>query len=433
MKLTALRALRSRNYRLFVAGQSISLIGTWMTRLATSWLIYRLTKSPFLLGLASFAGQIPLFFLAPIAGVLIDRWDRHRALVITQVLALVQSFALAGLALTGRATELNIIALMLLQGFVNAFDMPIRQAFVVQMVDSREDLPNAIALNSSMVNVARLIGPAIAGVVIAVVGEGWCFFADGVSYGAVILSLLLMHVKAPPAVRKQTRIWDELSEGWRYVTQSRPIRSILLLLACVSLLGTPYMVLMPIFAAKVLHGGPHTLGWLMGITGIGALAGALLLAGRPSVLGLGRIIPFSACLFGVALMLFGLSSNLWLSLGVLLFAGFGMMRHMAASNTILQTILEENKRGRVMSFYAMAFAGMAPFGSLLAGTVAARVGAPWTVAGSGLLCVGAGIWFALALPALRQAIRPIYIGLGILPEGEGNLQPDALAEAIDKG
>ncbi len=432
MKLTALRALRSRNYRLFVAGQSISLIGTWMTRLATSWLIYRLTKSPFLLGVASFAGQIPLFFLAPIAGVLIDRWNRHRALVITQVLALIQSFALAALALTGRATEMNIIALMLLQGFVNAFDMPIRQAFVVQMVDNREDLPNAIALNSSMVNVARLIGPAIAGVVIAVVGEGWCFFADGVSYGAVILSLLLMHVNAPPIRPKQTRILEELSEGWRYVTQSRPIRSILLLLACVSLLGTPYMVLMPIFAAKILHGGPHTLGWLMGSTGIGALAGALLLAGRPSVLGLGRIIPFSACLFGVALMIFGLSSNLWLSLGVLLFAGFGMMRHMAASNTILQTILEENKRGRVMSFYAMAFAGMAPFGSLLAGTVAARVGAPWTVAVSGLLCVAAGIWFALALPALRQAIRPIYIGLGILPDGEGNLRPDALTEAIEK-
>lgn len=393
-----------------------------MTRVATSWLVYRLSHSAFLLGVASFAGQVPLFFLAPIAGVWVDRWNRHRTLVVTQVLSMVQSFALAALALSGIITVWHVILLMLFQGMINAFDMPARQAFVVQMVEDRSDLPNAIALNSSMVNAARLIGPAFAGVIIAAVGEGYCFLIDGVSYIAVIVSLLAMHVRPQAARTRVTNVLEELEEGWRYVAGSVPMRSILLLLALVSLLGMPYTVLMPIFATRVLHGGPHTLGVLMACTGVGALAGVLALANRESVLGLGKVIPISAGLFGVALIGFGLSRILWLSMCLLLATGFGMMRHMAASNTILQTILEEEKRGRVMAFYAMALAGMSPFGSLLAGTVAARIGAPETVILSGALCVIGAMAFARELPRLRTLIRPIYVQLGILPEVAAGIQ-----------
>ncbi len=411
----ALRALHSRNYRLFFSGQSVSLIGTWMTRVATSWLIYRLTHSAFLLGVAGFAGQMPLFFLAPIAGVWIDRWDRHRTLIWTQALSLVQSFALAALALTGVIQVWHVIALMVMQGVVNAFDMPARQAFVVQMVDDRADLPNAIALNSSMVNATRLIGPAIGGVIIAQVGEGYCFAIDGFSYLAVIASLLAMRVKPLTAQPRTRKVMEELAEGWRYVSGSVPIRSILLLLALVSLLGMPYTVLMPVFAARVLHGGPHTLGILMASIGVGALTGVLALAGRQSVIGLGRVIYVSAGIFGLALIGFGLSKFLWLSMALLLVTGFGMMRQMAASNTILQTIIEDEKRGRVMSFYAMAIAGMSPFGSLLAGLLATRFGAPVTVAFSGVVCLIGAALFARELPRLRGFIRPIYRQLGILP------------------
>jgi MFS family permease len=414
--LALLRALGSRNYRLFFSGQSVSLIGTWMTRIATSWLVYRLSHSAFLLGLASFAGQIPLFFLAPLAGVWVDRWDRHKTLVATQVLSMLQSFALAFLALSGLITVPDIILLSLFQGLVNAFDMPARQAFVVQMVDDRKDLPNAIALNSSIVNAARLIGPAIAGVVIAAVGEGYCFLIDGISYLAVILSLLLMHIEGKVPRTASKRLLEELKEGWIYVVQSVPIRSILLLLALISLLGMPYTVLMPVFATRILHGGPDTLGELMSATGVGALVGAVALASRRTVLGLGRVIPISAALFGGALIAFGLSRVLWLSMCLLLATGFGMMRHLAASNTILQTILEEEKRGRVMSFYAMAFQGMAPFGSLVAGAVAEKIGAPKTVMLTGALCLAGAAVFARALPRVRSFIRPIYIQRGILPE-----------------
>lgn len=402
-----------------------------MTRVATSWLIYRLTHSAFLLGVASFAGQVPLFFLAPIAGVWVDRWNRHRTLVVTQALSMVQSFALAVLAFTGAIQVWHVILLMLFQGVVNAFDMPARQAFVVEMVDRRADLANAIALNSSMVNAARLIGPAIAGVLIAAFGEGYCFLIDGVSYIAVIVSLLLMHIQRPVVRQRTTKVWQELVEGWKYVAGSVPIRSILLLLALVSLLGMPYTVLMPVFAARILHGGPHTLGTLMACIGVGALAGALALAARRTVLGLGRVISISALLFGGALIGFGFSRALWLSMLLLLVTGFGMMRHMAASNTILQTILEEEKRGRVMSFYAMSFAGMSPFGSLLAGAVAAKIGAPDTVIISGALCIAGALLFARALPRLREWIRPIYIQLGILPELAAGIQNASHLQAAD--
>jgi MFS family permease len=415
-----LRALRHRNYRLFFSGQSLSLIGTWMTRIATSWLVYRLTGSALLLGLVGFAGQIPSFLLAPVAGVLIDRWNRHRLLVATQVLAMAQSAALAALALTGVINIWHVLILSLFQGVINAFDMPARQAFVVEMVEKREDLGNAIALNSSMVNAARLLGPSIGGVLITAVGEGWCFFLDAVSYLAVIASLLLMRiVPRPRRAQAESRVLAGLREGWTYVAGSPPIRSILLLLALVSLVGMPYTVLMPVFASKILHGGSHTLGFLMAATGLGALAGAVFLANRRSVLGLGRIIPLMAGLFGAGLIGFSLSRTLWLSIPLLFVTGLGFMVQMAASNTLLQTLVEDDKRGRVMSFYTMAFMGTAPFGSLLAGSLATRFGAPHTLLLGGVGCIAAACWFATLLPGLRELVRPIYVQMGILPEPEG--------------
>jgi MFS family permease len=411
------RALRHRNYRLFFSGQIISLIGTWMTRIATSWLVYRLTGSALLLGLVGFAGQIPSFLLAPVAGVLVDRWNRHRLLVVTQVLAMVQSAALAVLALTGVINVWHVLGLSLFQGLINAFDMPARQAFVVEMVEKREDLANAIALNSSMVNAARLLGPSLGGVIIAAVGEGWCFALDAASYLAVIASLLLMRIAGRPrSAAKGARVLPELRAGLAYVTGSPPIRSILLLLALVSLVGMPYTVLMPVFASKILQGGPHTLGFLMAATGVGALLGAVFLAGRRSVLGLGKIIPLMSACFGAGLIGFSLSRSLWLSIPLLLLTGLGFMVQMAASNTLLQTLVDDDKRGRVMSFYTMAFMGTTPFGSLLAGTLADRIGAPRTLLLGGAGCIAAALWFAWLLPGLRENVRPIYIRMGILPE-----------------
>jgi MFS family permease len=401
---------------LFFAGQTTSLIGTWMTRLATSWLVYRLTGSAVLLGTVSFCGQIPMFFLAPIAGVWVDRWDHRRTLVLTQILSALQSLALAGLTLAGVIRVWHIVVLALAQGIINAIDMPARQSFVIQMVERREDLPNAIALNSSMVNASRLIGPALAGVVIGAIGEGWCFLLDGISYLAVIASLLAMTLRATAARGPARRALDELAEGWRYVRESQPIRSLLLLLSLVSLVGMPYTVLMPIFAGRILRGDAHTLGFLMGASGVGALAAALLLAGRKTIRGLGKRIAVATAVFGAALIGFALSKSLWLSLVVLPFAGYGMMQQMAGTNTILQTIVEDDKRGRVMAYYAMAFQGVAPFGALLAGAVTDWIGAPATLVCGGAACVLAAVWFAWRLPLLREAVRPIYVRLGILPE-----------------
>jgi MFS family permease len=412
------RALKHRNYQLFFSGQSISLIGTWMTRIATSWLVYKLTGSALLLGVVGFAGQIPSFMLAPFAGVLVDRWNRHRLLVFTQILAMIQSVALAALALTGYIKIWHVIALSIFQGVINAFDMPARQSFVVEMVEKREDLPNAIALNSSMVNAARLLGPSIGGVIIAAVGEGWCFMIDGISYLAVIGSLLAMKFipAAATKIKKETNVLEQFREGWKYVAGSPPISKILLLLAFVSLVGMPYTVLMPVFANEVLHGGPHTLGFLMAASGVGALSGAVFLASRKSVLGLGRLIPLMAGVFGAGLIAFSFSRMIWLSLVLMIVTGLGFMIQMAVSNTLIQTIVEEDKRGRVMSFYTMAFMGTAPFGSLLAGSLAERIGAPNTLLLGGIGCLVGALWFARALPRLRQFVHPIYIEKGILPE-----------------
>jgi len=411
------RALGHRNYRLFFLGQGTSLVGTWITRVATSWLVYRLTGSASVLGLVGFAGQIPTFLLAPLAGVWVDRWGRYRVLWVTQTLSMLQSFALASLALTGTIDVTWILVLSAFQGIINAFDTPARQAFVVEMVEDRADLPNAIALNSSMVNGARLVGPSVAGVIIAAAGEGWCFLIDGVSYVGVIAALIAMRV-APRAVRSGPRpgAWQQFVEGWRYAFGFRPIRSIILLLALVSLVGVPYSVLMPIFAAAVFHGGPHTLGLLMGASGFGALGGALWLATRRSVIGLGRIIVAASAAFGAGLIGFSFAPSLTVAFPCLVVAGCGFIVQMASSNTIIQTIVDEDKRGRVMSFYMMAFLGTVPFGSLMAGWMSSRIGAPHTVTLAGVCCLAGAGWFARELPIIRIAVRPIYIRMGILPQ-----------------
>ena len=410
----AWRALRAPNFRLFFSGQSISLIGTWMTRIATSWLVYRLTGSAWLLGIVGFMGQIPTFLLAPFAGVWVDRWNKRSVLVWTQALAALQSLALAALTLTHRITIRDILALSVMQGLINAFDMPGRQAFLVEMVDDKRDLGNAIALNSSIVNVARLIGPSLAGMVIALYGEGWCFLVDGISYFAVIASLLAMRLRPIVVAESRDTVLQQLREGWQYVSGFLPIRNLLLLFAVVSLMGMPYTVLMPVFASRVLHGGPHTLGFLMGAAGVGALVSAVLLALRKSVKGLLKMVPISAALFGAGLVSFGFSHILWLSLTLMLFVGFGMMQGMAASNTIIQTLAPADKRGRVMSFYTMAFVGMAPFGSLLAGGLAHVMSASWAVVITGSCCILGAVWFWRQMGAVRTAMRPIYRELGIV-------------------
>jgi MFS family permease len=423
-----LRALAHRNFRLFFAGQGTSLVGTWITRVATSWLVYRLTGSAAVLGMVGFAGQIPTFLLAPFAGVWVDRWNRHRVLVYTQVLSMLQSFALAWLALAGTINVTHILLLSAFQGVINAFDTPARQAFVVKMVDDRADLPNAIALNSSMVNGARLVGPSVAGVLIAVAGEGWCFLLDGISYLAVIASLKMMRLTGEEPRAPRTHVLLELREGFRYAFGHASIRSVLLLLTLTSLMGMPYTVLMPLMAAGVLHGGPHTLGFLMGATGIGALAGAVYLASRRSVVGLDRLIPAGAVLFGCGLVTFSLSHALALSLVLMVLTGVGFMVQLASSNTLIQTLVREDMRGRVMAFYAMAFMGTAPFGSLLAGGLAARLGAPHTILFGGAACVLGGIVFSRRLPRLREPVAPIGAAEGIPPEIAAGLSNAAVMD-----
>jgi len=408
------RALRSRNYRLFFSGQSVSLIGTWITRIATSWLVYRLTDSALLLGLVGFAGQVPTLLLAPFAGVIVDRSDRHRLLVCTQVLSALQSAALAALAFTGAISVGWILLLQVVQGIINAFDTPARQSFVVQMVEDRADLPNAIALNSTIVNGSRIIGPSIGGIIIAAVGESWCFAIDAVSYIAVIVSLLAMRVSHELPKRSGASMLSELREGYRYVSGFAPVRVALILLAIVSAMGMPYTVLMPVIASNVLHGGAHTLGFLMTASGLGAVVGALYLASRRSVLGLGRVMLVATLTFGVGLIAFGFVHSFWLAMVVLPFIGAGFMVEMASTNTILQTITEERLRGRVMAFYAMAFFGSAPIGSLLAGVAADRIGASATIVLGGVACIAAGIWLMFSLPQLRELVRPIYVERGIL-------------------
>jgi MFS family permease len=428
-----LRALRYKNYRLFFGGQIVSLIGTWITITACSWLVYRLTHSSWTLGVVGFATQFPAFLLAPVAGVYVDRWDRHKLLIATQTLSMLQSFALAAMTLSGAITVPWIIFLSVIGGIINAFDVPCRQSFVVAMIENKEDLGNAIALNSSMFNAARLVGPSIAGMIIAMFNEGWCFLIDGISFVAVIGVLLAMTVKTEQVrARRDVSAFSHFREGARYAYTFTPIRSIMTLLALVSLVGVPYGVLLPVFAGTVLHGDAHTLGFLMTASGCGALTAALWLAARKSILGLNRMIPIATAVFGVGLVSFSCSAILWLSLICLFVAGFGFMVQMASSNTILQTIVDDDKRGRVMSFFLMSFLGTAPFGSLIAGSLAARIGAPHTILLSGLCCLGGALWFARKLPALRAAIRPVYVKMGILPQMAEALSTTAGLEARER-
>ena len=408
------RALSHRNYRLFFGGQSISLIGTWMQQIAVSWLAYRLTHSAVWLGVVGFSTRIPALVFAPFAGVLADRWNRHRTLVVTQTLSMIQAFILAALVLTGRITIWEVIVLSLILGSINALDVPVRQSFIVDMVESGEDLSNAIALNSTMVNGARLIGPSVAGVLIAAVGEGICFLLNGLTFIAVIAALLAMIVQPKEKPVQSQRIRQQLREGFAYAFASLPIRALILLLAVISLMGMPFVVLMPIFADKILHGGPQTLGFLMGASGIGALMGALYLASRKNAVGLMKVVAFASGTFGAGLVILSLSRQLLFALLILVVIGFAMIIEMAATNTLLQTIVEENKRGRIMSFYAMAFMGMVPFGSLLAGSLADAVGTPETILLCGIFCICASLVFGVKLPAIRKISQPIYRQKGLI-------------------
>ena len=419
------RALAHRNFRLYFFGQTISLIGTWMQQIAMTWLVYRLSGSPFLLGLVGFCGQIPAFVVSPVAGVLTDRWNRHRTLVITQSLAMTQAALMAVLALTGLIAVWQVIVLAVVLGLVNAFDMPTRHAFLIEMVEDRADLGNGIALNSSMVNAARLVGPALAGLIIALSSEGACFLLNAISYVAVLIALLAMRIAPRPAAVASGNVLHGLREGFVYAFGFQPIRTLLALVALVSLAAMPLAVLMPVLAGDVLHGGPGTLGLLTAASGLGALAGAIFLATRKTVIGLGRLIALMTGLLGVATLGVSLSNVLWLSLVLVALTGLATIIQLAASNTILQTIVEDDKRGRIMSLYTMAFMGTAPIGSLLAGGLASSIGTPWTIALSGLVCLAGALVFAIRLPALRKIVRPIYQQAGILPE-----IPSALQSAV---
>jgi MFS family permease len=414
MKKPLLPALRSKNYQLFFAGQGISLIGTWMTQLATIWLVYNLTNSPLMLGVVGFSSQIPSFFLAPFGGVFVDRFSRYRTLIGTQVLAMIQSLTLAVLALTGVIEVWHIIALSLCQGFINALDAPARQAFVPELVERREDLANAIAINSTMINGARLIGPAIGGLLIARVGTGYCFLIDGLSYIAVLAALLAMKVKPWKNVVTDGNPLQKVKEGFVYAFSFPPIRSILLLSTLVSLMGLQNTILVPVIAEQVLKGGAESLGFLMAASGVGALTGGIYLATRQTILGIGKLIALAPAILGVGLIAFSLSRYLPLSLFTMLFVGLGTILQIAASNTFLQTIVEDDKRGRLMSLYTMSFLGMIPVGNLLGGVLASRIGAPNTLIIDGIACILGSIIFSRQLPTLRQIMRPIYEQKGIV-------------------
>lgn len=417
-----MRALAYRNYRLFFGGQGLSLIGTWMQQIAMSWLVYRMTNSVFLLGLIGFTGQFPTVIFGSFAGVYADRLNRRNLLIATQTFAMLQAFLLAFLTLTGSVAVWHLIVLSIILGTVNAVDVPVRQSFVIDMVENKNDLGNAIALNSFMFNGARLVGPSIAGLLIAYVGEGVCFLVNGISFFAIILALMAMRTTQKVRQQSSDAVLHELKEGFQYAAGFAPIRYIILLVGLLSLLSMPYIVLMPVFARDILHGGSHTLGFLMGASGIGALAGALYLASRKSVIGLARLITISTCVFGCGLIAFSFSRYLPLSLCLMLVTGFGMILSMASCNTIVQTIVDEDKRGRVMSFYAIAFVGMAPFGSLIGGSIAHNIGAPLTLTLCGVSSIVGAIFFYKRLPEIRKFVRPIYLRMGIIQEMPTELQ-----------
>jgi len=430
---TIFRSLNYRNYRLFFGGQSISLIGTWMQRIAMPWLVYHMTGSAFLLGVVGFAGQIPTFLLAPIAGVYTDKFNRYKVLLVTQIVSLIQALILAILALTGTIELWHIVTLSIALGCINAFDVPARHSFVIEMVEKKEDLGNAIALNSMMFNGARLIGPSVAGILLASAGEGICFLINAISYVFVISSLLMMKVEKKEARRKESNIMTDFREGLNYTFGFAPIKYLILLLALVSLLGSSYQVLIPVFAKEVLHGGSDTFGFLMGASGFGALIGALFLASRVSVLKLGRLVPAATTLFGAGLIALSFINDFNFSVILMIIIGLGLMLQTAASNTILQTITDDDKRGRVLGFYTIAVMGTAPFGSLLAGYLAKVVGTPAAILIGGAACLAGAILFLRKLPELRKSLRPVYVKMGIIPEMAAGIQTasEPAAETTD--
>jgi MFS family permease len=413
---TIFRSLQYRNYRLFFGGQSISLIGTWMQRIAMPWLVYHLTGSAFLLGLVSFAGQIPTFLLAPLAGVVTDKFSRYRVLLITQVISLLQALILALLSLAGVIQIWHIVVLSIALGCVNAFDVPSRHSFVIEMVEKKEHLGNAIALNSMMFNGARLIGPSIAGLILATAGEGICFLINAVSYIFVVMSLLSMKIQKKEITRKSGNLLNEMKEGFRYTFGFVPIKHLLILLGIVSLMGSSYQVLMPVFAKEILHGNSSTFGFLMGAAGVGALAGAIFLASRETLIKLGRIIPAASAMFGAGLVALSFTKYFPVSLLLMIIIGLGLMLQTASSNTILQTITDDDKRGRVMSFYTIAIMGTAPFGSLLAGSLAKVIGTPYTILIGGISCIAGAFLFYKKLPELKKIVHPVYVKMGLIPE-----------------
>jgi MFS family permease len=421
----AWRALRHRNFQLFFSGQLISLIGTWMQSVAQSWLVYRLTGSALLLGSVGFASQVPVFLFAPLGGIAADRFNRRHIVIATQTAAMLLAAILAALTLLHKVQVWHVFVLASLLGIVNAFDIPGRQSFLVDMV-GREDLMNAIALNSSMFNGARVIGPAIAGILVARIGEGWCFFANAVSYIAVIIGLLLMRVINPVRAAMASPL-EHMMEGFRFVNQTAPIRALLLLLGLVSLVGMPYVVLMPIFADQILHGGARGLGILMGATGVGALLGALTLAFRQGVKGLGRWVAWCCAGFGASLVIFALSRTFWVSVILLLPVGYCMMLQMACSNTLIQVMVPDALRGRVMAVYSMMFMGMAPIGALFGGALAERLGAPHTVAIGGLASVLGACWFGMQLPKIRVEARRLIVAQAVA----GGEPSEMTAQAVE--
>jgi len=411
------RALKYSNYRLFIGGQSLSLIGTWLQMVAMTWLVYRLTNSAFMLGIIGFAGQIPMLVVTPFAGVFADRWNRHKTLLYTQILALLQALLISILVFTQCIQIWHLVVLSVFLGAINAFDMPVRQSFVTDMIENhKEDIGNAVALNSSMVNSARLVGPSLAGILIATVGEGWCFLINAISFIAVVVSLLRMKNLPEHKPVNGTRVSAELRDGFSYTFGFPPIRFLILMLASVGLVSMSLTLLAPVFAKEYLHGDAQTFGFLMGAFGSGALLGAIYLLNKRSVLGLGRVIGFAVTLFGGSMILFGFSKVFALSMALMFTSGTGMMLHLASTNTLLQTISNESKRGRVMSFYAMAFRGLSPFGSLIAGGLASAIGAPATVVISGTFILFMAMLYHRILPQIKPLVRPIYEQLGILPQ-----------------
>jgi MFS family permease len=408
------RSLRYRNFRLFFAGQGLSLIGTWIQLTAMPWLVYQISGSVVLLGVIGFAGQIPTLLISPFAGVMTDRWNRRRILMTTQTLSMIQALFLALLYFTGVIEIWHIAVLSVILGCINAFDTPARQSFFIEMINKKEDLGNAIALNSSMVNAARLVGPSIAGMMIAYTNEGVCFLINGISYLFVIGSLLAMKLNKQTVNAKKTNVSQDLKEGFNYVAGFAPAKYIILGIGLSSLMGMQFGVLLPVFAKDVLSGGSHTFGFLMGASGVGALIAALYLASKKNVIGLFKRIPLAAGIFGTGLVCFSFSRNLSISLVLIMVTGFGMMLQTASSNTILQTIAEDDKRGRVMSFYTMAFMGAAPFGSLLAGGLAGLISAPYTMLAGGTCILVGSLVFWYKLPGLRKMIKKVYIELGIV-------------------